>query len=143
MNCLNCGKEIKSKGNRPKLYCSESCRKAHKRTKNKDSAILTQKPTFKNAPESSVTDDLGPIRTNVPPIRTVNPDKILSGHPIRTGQVPDNYGQPDCQCKHCQNNRNGKLGLTINHAEPVNQTIKGHVNRVSLPGDVDYVGVCP
>jgi len=36
MECLNCGKEIETKGTKPKKYCSDRCRKAYKRTRQAD-----------------------------------------------------------------------------------------------------------
>lgn len=57
-----------------------------------------------------------------------------------------NFGQPDCQCAHCRAMRaNNPHGLkSINHGKPktLPQLAKNEVNRVSLPGDVDYEGVC-
>jgi len=131
MACLNCGKEVIQAGNRPKLYCGDSCRMSHKRSESAN----------KNVPESPILDELCPTRTIVPSIRTAYPNKILNEQPIRTGALPENYGQPDCQCRHCQNNIKNNLGLTINHGKRVNQTNPKHVNRVSLPGDIDYIGV--
>lgn len=58
---------------------------------------------------------------------------------------PANYGQPDCQCQHCQNNR--KLGnhLVINHwpYKTGTELLFGEMNRVTLPGDPDYIGIIP
>jgi len=58
-------------------------------------------------------------------------------------QVPVNYGQPDCECRHCGNVRRSKSGHTLNHGpyKTAGQLGKGEFNRVSLPGDVDYAGV--
>lgn len=53
---------------------------------------------------------------------------------------PANFGQSDCQCRHCQNNRNNGSRLTINHGpyKRSHELVQGEVNRISLPGDVDY-----
>lgn len=57
--------------------------------------------------------------------------------------VPANFGQPDCQCWMCRNNRaNGNRHL-INHGEHKRyyQLKKNEFNRVALPGDPDYTGI--
>ncbi len=56
---------------------------------------------------------------------------------------PANFGQPDCECKHCQYNRTYGNRFTLNHGawKSVSELGKQEFNRVSLPGDVDYVGV--
>lgn len=56
---------------------------------------------------------------------------------------PVNFGQPDCECKHCQYNRTYGNRFTLNHGKwkRVSELGKLELNRVSLPGDVDYVGV--
>lgn len=55
---------------------------------------------------------------------------------------PANFGQSNCQCRHCQNNRTHGSRLTINHGpyKPASELRDGEVNRVSLPSDVDYRG---
>ena len=54
-----------------------------------------------------------------------------------------NYGQPDCACLHCRANERNGGKHTINHGPyiPFAQLGANEVNRVSLPGDVDYTGV--
>ena len=53
---------------------------------------------------------------------------------------PANYGQPDCQCRHCQNNRRSGNKYTLNHGpyKKLAQLGTREYNRVSLPGDPDY-----
>ena len=60
----------------------------------------------------------------------------------RVIEKPANFGQPDCQCRHCQNNRSHGSRLVINHGpyKPASELSEGEVNRVSLPSDVDYAG---
>jgi hypothetical protein len=57
--------------------------------------------------------------------------------------LPANYGQPDCQCKHCRQNRANKSKLVINHGDykKASELADNEVNRVTLPGDVDYEGI--
>ena len=75
--------------------------------------------------------------------QTVTKQTVTRPESVTVG-LPDKFGQPDCQCMHCLQNRNSKLGLTINHGayKPADQLAKNEVNRVSLPGDVDYAGLC-
>lgn len=57
-------------------------------------------------------------------------------------QIP-NYGQADCQCKHCQSNRANGSRHTINHGDYKPAALLGatELNRAALPGDPDYAGV--
>ena len=54
--------------------------------------------------------------------------------------MPANYGQQGCECKHCQQSRSNKSKLVINHGDykPANELAANEVNRVSMPGDSDY-----
>jgi hypothetical protein len=62
--------------------------------------------------------------------------------PVDPQKLIPNFGQPDCQCKHCQSVRSGNLKLTVNHGEFIPNAFSfGIVNRVSLPCDIDYSGV--
>lgn len=56
---------------------------------------------------------------------------------------PANFGLHDCQCMHCKQNRGGGNKLIINHGQfkHIGQLSGNEVNRQTLPGDVDYVGV--
>lgn len=57
--------------------------------------------------------------------------------------LPANYGQADCQCMHCQQNRHSKYQLNINHGQykAYGSLQANGVNRQALPGDTDYIGV--
>ena len=59
-------------------------------------------------------------------------------------KLPANYGQPDCECRHCQNIQASGSKHIINHAayKPASELGKNELNRVSKPGDADYKGVC-
>jgi len=54
--------------------------------------------------------------------------------------MPANYGQPDCECRHCQNNRRQNNRLLINHGpyKTAAELKSNEVNRQSMPGDADY-----
>ena len=56
--------------------------------------------------------------------------------------LPANFGQDDCTCRHCQNNRAKGSPHTLNHgAHKLAKALsKKELNRVTLPGDVDYKG---
>lgn len=53
---------------------------------------------------------------------------------------PANFGQPDCECRHCQQNRRAGDKHIINHGayKPAEQLKANELNRVSMPGDIDY-----
>jgi len=63
--------------------------------------------------------------------------------PVSNTLRPANYGQPECECRHCQNNRKQNNRLLINHGpyKTASQLKSNEVNRQSLPGDDDYEGV--
>ena len=56
---------------------------------------------------------------------------------------PANFGQPDCECRHCRNNQASGGHKVINHGpyKTAFELGQHEINRVSLPGDVDYKGV--
>ena len=60
--------------------------------------------------------------------------------------VEPKANQPDCQCRHCQQTktRREQDQLIINHGpyKSRHKFGKNEINRVSLPGDSDYDGVC-
>jgi hypothetical protein len=67
---------------------------------------------------------------------------------VATSVIPENvipnYGQVDCQCRHCKQAKTNRSKNVINHGayKPDCLLAKDEVNRVSLPGDPDYDGVC-
>ncbi len=77
--------------------------------------------------------------TNVP----VEVGQEPSGTKRDTGARPMNWGLPDCQCQHCQTARVNNSKNTINHGawKSYADLADNEVNRVTLPGDVDYSGV--
>ena len=72
--------------------------------------------------------------------QSVTPEQGTVTPEGRAQSVPANYGQPDCECYHCRNNRKSGSKLIINHGayKTAAQLADNEVNRVSLPGDVDY-----
>ncbi|MBE3141172.1 MAG: hypothetical protein IMZ53_11415 [Thermoplasmata archaeon] len=61
-------------------------------------------------------------------------------------RLPANYGLPDCTCWHCKQNRSQPEArqYIINHSpyKTASEFVGREINRVSLPGDCDYQGVC-
>ena len=57
-------------------------------------------------------------------------------------ELPANYAQSDCECMHCRQNRTNGNHHVINHGpyKGANELSTNELNRVSLPGDADYVG---
>lgn len=55
-------------------------------------------------------------------------------------QVPANYGQPNCECMHCKANRARGNKYVLNHGahKTVEELGSNELNRVSVPGDIDY-----
>ena len=108
-NCMNCGKDVISKGTKPAKYCSDKCRKAYGRKQ---------------------------------PDITTNGQVQQTDKPVR-GQGIANYGQEDCACQHCKGVSLNRLSITLNHGQyrPASHLANEH-NRCTLPGDVDYNGVC-
>jgi hypothetical protein len=119
-----------------------------------------------------MSDELGQVGHNIPPElsnsdksdtksdksditpeymqRLVNEgNKILERQSIEVFNSlvkPENYGLDNCQCKHCQACITNKSTARLNHGEYMTAAEleqNGYdFNRVTLPGDIDYVGVC-
>lgn len=52
MKCLNCSKEVESKGNRKRQFCSDKCRMQHKRQNQAkidpvESPVLNEQPSIR------------------------------------------------------------------------------------------------
>jgi len=62
-------------------------------------------------------------------------DKVSVALP---GQMPVNFGRPDCECRMCRNNRYSGSRFVINHGGYKAELAVNELNRVSLPGDIDY-----
>jgi len=154
--CLNCGKDVpQTPGKRVRLYCNEACKKAFQRkaklSDNGTKAISGQhngtgseanKSIYDKCDWSKLTRDEQEDRW----ARIKAAGCVLTGgyQPTIADELPANFGQPDCQCMHCQQNRRSKHPRVINHGDYklANELVANEINRVSLPGDVDYEGVC-
>jgi hypothetical protein len=133
------------------------------RAKKGDSAIPGQKQGLKKARGLPVVDEVGDTQPVIPSCDTptVIPKQGITENAKATDDYPDaeaiewmnsslgpkplpaNFGQADCACRHCRANRANGSKLEINHGpyKGCKDLIKGEVNRVALPGDVDYEGV--
>jgi hypothetical protein len=56
---------------------------------------------------------------------------------------PANFGMDNCECRHCRAVKSNKSNHILNHGQykPAGELAPGELNRVALPGDVDYVGI--
>ncbi len=74
---------------------------------------------------------------------TLNPDVNPEGYQTPEGikqAVPKSYGTKQCQCMHCKQTRRRARPRIINHwaRKTATELHNNEVNRVCLPGDVDY-----
>lgn len=149
MKCNQCGSEYESKRSTSK-YCSAKCRKLAfsgtvrnaKSENGKVSVPQLQSYISENGGEASFKVTNGVVK-----------DLHISESIPKIQNTPEfsipNFGEPDCECKHCQANRVSGNKLVLEHdwksAEQLfelgKKTGKPVINRVPLPGDVDYVGV--
>lgn len=55
---------------------------------------------------------------------------------------PANFGEENCCCKHCESNTTNGNKHVLNHGKwkSIKDLDKKELNRVPLPGDVDYKG---
>lgn len=138
MKCLNCGKEFEAK-RKTARYCSSKCRKLAFQRKPEQNA----KVTLKNANIVSVPDRDGSVTRVTHNVTETKSVTITPEGEVDNDNLPANYGQEDCECKHCQQHRNMGGKLIINHGAYKTELKHNEFNRVSLPGDVDYDGACP
>ena len=127
MKCLNCVKEATGRSK----YCSDKCKVSYNRNKKRNSVTETE----------SVTDV---YKSGADSLSTHHERFVAGGGKDNClARLPANFGQPDCECKHCQYNRTYGNKFTLNHGvwKSVSELGKQEFNRVSLPGDIDYVGV--
>ena len=144
---------------RTKEEMAEYMRKRRLVAKKGDSVLLSEKQGLENAPESTTIDEVCNTRTVTPQKNDVTPDKCNTQNvtpcntqsepkcrielPEKTHLIP-NYGLPNCECMHCQQNTGkNQPRFILNHGpyKTAAQLKQGEVNRVSLPGDADYGGV--
>lgn len=131
MKCLNCETDVVSKGTKPAKYCSDACRKAYKRTQDKKRTEQTD--SFQKALTEVVSDKIENASAIANPLE---PLELMRGKPA-------NFGKVDCDCGLCKSNRATGSRKKINHGpwKDVTELEQDELNRVTIPGDVDYRGV--
>ena len=130
MKCIICNNET---GSDKKRTCSDAHRAKASRMRNKtDVQTQAHAHAVYERDILRTRTDLGAHADE----RTVTPE----GPKLK---VPANYSLEDCECKHCDWNRKTGGKHALNHGEykDCSQLADNEVNRVSLPGDVDYDGL--
>lgn len=126
--CGHCGKEVSSRAK----WCSDKCRKRASRTKRSD----------KSNSDTQLGQDVSGEFVDIPCL----PGVLQMTPEGPKSEVPKNYGQPGCECKHCQQTKarreQGKIVINHGSYKTAPELGEREVNRVCLPGDVDYAGVC-
>ena len=121
IKCVNCDNEAVGRSK----YCGDKCKVQYNRNKKRNTVTLVGEIVT-----ADVTVRAGTVY--LPP-----DDKLPHG-------LPTNFGSTDCQCIHCKQNRASGSKLVLNHVpyKKHYELGKNERNRVSLPGDIDYNGVC-
>ena len=98
-------------------YCGNSCKVVWNRKQHKPESVNRKQPTVTQPKQTDVIPNIG---------------------------KPANFGQPDCECKHCQSNRASGNRHILNHGpiKMADELGRNELNRASLPGDVGYKGIC-
>jgi hypothetical protein len=152
MKCLNCNVELTASSTKQAKYCSDKCRKAYGRRDNGqipdnqlDSGQIISEIPDKTENGQEITDNIntGLLNGNI----ELRPDRPAPAGYVSADVValPANFGQDDCQCKHCQQLNTNNIKGKLNHGSYMDaQELKSNgyiANRVTLPGDMDYIGV--
>lgn len=134
--CVQCGGLYEAKRASSK-YCSGSCRARAQRRAPTCAKDVTLREKMAAA---AMAKAVGPVLLGPEGVTQVIKSDIIA--PIPNG-LPANFGQADCECRHCRANRANGSKLKINHDsnKTINKLGKNEVNRVALPGDVDYEGL--
>ena len=119
-------------------YCSAKCRKAASRDKC-DNVVTDKAVSVTDVTDTDKCDEAlpcaGPRPANYENLK-IDPrlEKIYQDN------KPTNFGQPDCQCRMCVNNRKTGNRHIINHGQykSIDELNEREINRVPLPSDVDY-----
>ena len=106
----------------------------------KDAKKAYQREYMANRRKKDAQDGSG--STN--PVRPI-PQQPLNVRPIVLDPPnvrPDMLDLVDCNCLHCQTNRANGSRHSINHGpwKSAGELAANEINRVPLPGDVDYAG---
>ena len=115
--CIQCNTDYEAK-RASSRFCSPNCRVKYNRLS------VTED-------EVSVTD------ISVTSLSVTEPELSVTEQSVTEDPYP---GGPNCQCMMCQQNRTRTKPLIINHGQYKQgfELAENEVNRVPLPGDIDY-----
>lgn len=112
--CKRCAKCLEQRGNRPRLYCDDACRKAFMRH------------------GQSITEENQSERK-----RTTQSGQSLSGQP--KADTPTMHEQ-QCAANNQTRSKTDQHAINTGPPKSFDELDAGEHNRVSLPGDDDYDG---
>ena len=119
--CKVCGKEISDRA----TTCGTACR------------VKLSRQSVTSVTDQSVTTP-GNETPNVTPAGSVTP--------LDMADLVEDLAGDNCQCGHCSQSRNNGHNRKLNHGDWLSaeqlEVSDYDGNRVSIPGDVDYVGTC-
>lgn len=154
MQCKQCNEALEpSQGKKPRVFCSDKCRKAYKRTQDKKRTEQTDKVetdtnkrtgiTGSVESRSQATGEAGePKKAEKLKLSAIEAEEYMSDN---ADWMDAPMGLPKCTCRHCQNVKASGSRHTLNHGygphRDANTLAKDELIRVALPGDADYQGV--
>lgn len=154
--CLNCNKEVISTGNRERRFCDDKCRMAFNRSKTSPLECPTIDDNAPIRTNESEQNRSGQVNTNCSPTGSYSKNNVNKGlmsdfnsSKIDVSQNDSGNCQPRvsgdfsallAQKQGCNNVE--EKALMNDLPEPIISHNAGTPNRVSVPGDSDYVGVC-
>ena len=120
IKCIQCEKEIEQKGNRKRLYCSDKCRVAFKRT---NKIVQSEQKSYPNTNQSEQTQS-----EQVNPNKVIIQEGVCHGCQRRIVNIPEQWAEGTkweekvemakkiCICIECVKKgiTHEKLGLDIN-----------------------------
>jgi len=120
------------------MYKDKDKQKEANRGRQRRYRALRKGVTESRRDSKGVTLDMKPGGGNLGPAIK----ETLSNGSVVLEDKPANFGQPNCECKHCQSVRSNKSHNVLNHGphKPASELSLNELNRVALPGDVDYRG---
>ena len=121
-NCEQCGVEYEAKTSRGR-FCSHLCRSRF----GKGAQRVGAQPSGAQTNVTVWLDSFAESPAGV----TASPETVSIPH----------FGEEDCGCLHCVQNRSSKRPKILNHGYKTFMELgENEIDRVGLPGDPDYVG---
>ena len=129
--CKQCGTEYDAKRS-SSMFCSAKCRKL---AFQKDSVLSVPEVSVPEVAQTITSEQVRNAWDSLPPSGGMTPEGYVEN-------LPTHYGEPDCECLHCIQNGGKKI---LNHGAYKHSAdlAENEINRVSIPGDVDYCGCMP